>query len=138
MFPVLQPLQDLAYYPGSEVPPLIAGELHRDTKETEEVAHQVVGYSLSKLVPNGVDLWPLFKVFHGDQELSVSPDAHLEGTSVVNGESLEGCPEVILVYITPTSGPGISTDGRGFALSAATLYVVSKPQSIVALPELTN
>ena len=78
------------------------------------------------------------KVIHGNQEVPVSPVTLREGPNDVNGDSVEGCPDVILVHQTPTPGPVTSNGGAGVALLAPSLDVVSQPQSIVALPDFIH
>jgi hypothetical protein len=76
-------------------------------------------------------IWPLSKVVHGDQKVSVSPVAFREETCDVNRDSLEVWTDVLLMHQTPTPGPGTSTVGTGVALTL-TLYDVFQPQPIVA------
>jgi hypothetical protein len=76
-------------------------------------------------------IWPLSKVVHGDQKVSVSPVAFREETCDVNRDSLEVCTDVLLMHQNPTPGPGTLTVGTGDAMTPS-LYDVSQPQPIVA------
>jgi hypothetical protein len=77
------------------------------------------------LVWNDVYFWPLCKIAHSDEKLSVSVVATLKRSCYDDGDSFERSSYVVLVHLAPIPCPWAAAGCTGVTLPAPFLYICS-------------
>jgi hypothetical protein len=119
-----------------EVTALVIMQLPWYAEAAEEVGDQSFRYCRHFLIGNGVRFWPLGKVIHSDQEVSVSLVTSWEGPCSIDGYSFEWSPDIILVHLAMIPGSWSATGCTGVALSAPFLNISSHLEPVEFLPNL--
>jgi hypothetical protein len=106
-----QSLHNFMQEMGLEVTALVTMQFSTYTEAAEEIGRCL-------LIGNGIYFRPLSKIIHCNKEVSASLVTPWEGSSYVDGYSLERSSHVILVHLVPIPGPRAATGRTGIALPA--------------------